>query len=292
MNSEGTCFARLPHGAWPAVDRLRDRGSLEVAVDAESIWLRGLAADVDAARRLAGARQFRLVHDSDDMMVALSGPSRATGAERRPSDLATHQLPADGWRPILELTSVRAVPMAAASARAGFAAPSIPAERGRTSGEGAAAIVPTTVSVVRGGPPRPAAALRLPLTELLAWAIGAPTRRLSGLVFAASPSGDALVMGGGASRWVLPAISGQTYWAHGPVLVACGFRPQPDVDPAVIADALGLETGLETGSADRAFLGPAGADLVAGDAWVALTRSSLRETMSDWAASKHEGRVT
>ncbi|HEY1375595.1 MAG TPA: hypothetical protein VGF55_02315, partial [Gemmataceae bacterium] len=92
---------------------------------------------------------------------------------------------------------------------------------------------PVRLTVVRGGGPRPATAVRCAVAALARWADAATTAELAA-IRAARCGGRALLVG---PR--LPAVAGgERFWGER-VLVPVGFRPAPDLPADVLRAACG-----------------------------------------------------
>ena len=122
----------------------------------------------------------------------------------------------------------------------------------------------TAVTLVRGGPPRPATALLSDAADLAGWADAAPTDELT-VVRAAWCGARVLLLG---DR--LPAVpTGTRFWGD-TLLVPLGFRPDPDLPPAVLRAAAGA-------AADELLLLTAdGSERVPRAAFAPATRAGLR----------------
>jgi hypothetical protein len=122
---------------------------------------------------------------------------------------------------------------------------------------------PVPLTVVRGGEPRPATALACHAADLMAWADTATTAELAAA--SAACAGGRVVLRGAR----LPVVPTATrYWGDD-VLVPVGFRPEPDVRPAVIRAA------VEAGD-DLVVLDESGAELIPRAAFAPVTRAGLR----------------
>jgi hypothetical protein len=123
---------------------------------------------------------------------------------------------------------------------------------------------PVKLTITRGGAPRPASALTCRVADLAAWADTATTAELSAVT--AARSGGRVILRD--SR--LPVVPAATrYWGDD-VLVPLGFRPEPDLRPAVIRAAVGAERD------DLVLLDAAGAEVVPRAAFATVTRAGLR----------------
>jgi hypothetical protein len=127
--------------------------------------------------------------------------------------------------------------------------------------------VPLPLRVVReeAGVSRAATALRCPAAALRDWAARATSSELAAL--SGARCGDEVLLRGAR----LPALAGaERYWGA-TVLVPLGFRPEPSVAEAVLAEALGVR------SADEVCLfGPDGAEVIPNAAFGPVTRAGLR----------------
>jgi hypothetical protein len=123
--------------------------------------------------------------------------------------------------------------------------------------------------VVRGGVPRPATALACALDDLRRWGDAATTAELAS-VRAARSEGRAVLLG---DR--LPVVPGAVrYWGDD-LLVPVGHRPDPDLPPAVLRDAVGA------GGDELVLLDEGGADVIPRGAFAPLTRAGLRLALRD-----------
>jgi hypothetical protein len=118
--------------------------------------------------------------------------------------------------------------------------------------------------IAHGGPPQPVAALACPLAELRQWADTATTLELAAV--RAALAGDRAVLLGSK----LPAVASATRFWGRDVFVPAGFRPDPDLPPAVLRAAVGAAAD------DLVFLDADGADLIPKSAFAPLTRAGLR----------------
>lgn len=123
---------------------------------------------------------------------------------------------------------------------------------------------PVVLRLVRGGDATPATALACSLDSLAAWADRATTAEFDGL--RAARTDDRAVLLGSK----LPAVGGAARFWGADVLVPVGFRPDPDLPPAALRDAIGV-TGDEL-----VLLTDGGADVVPRSAFEPLTRAGVR----------------
>ncbi|MEM6570427.1 MAG: hypothetical protein AAF957_18595 [Planctomycetota bacterium] len=228
-------------------------GNLRIAPDVEAasvdgrLWLRGRAAEPDVLRAVASIGAEVFSPGGDGELIAAHPPGR-----RVPTAL----VPDAAWRAIADVLPVRVE----AAALAGTLPP------------------PVELSVVRGGPPREPAALRVSLARLVDWIDLAPAARFESLVFAADASGEALVLG-----TPLPPLEGTLYWEAAGVLVPCGHRIDPDVDGATARAVLAGEDDDDPD--DRYLVDPEGMARVPASAWVRASRSAVRATAAGTEAS-------
>ncbi len=129
------------------------------------------------------------------------------------------------------------------------------------------------LGIVRGGPPRPATALACIVADLAAWADAATTREL-GRVRAAVCRGRALLLGD-----ALPTVPRSTRYWGSDVLTPVGFRPHPDLPPAVIREAVGA-------TADEwVLLGEGEAELLPRSEFTPLSRPRVRLAVASTAGA-------
>jgi hypothetical protein len=122
---------------------------------------------------------------------------------------------------------------------------------------------PVRLTIVRGGGPRPATALRCAVAALARWADVAPARDLAA-VRAARTGDRALLLG---ER--LPAVPGERFWGEW-VLVPLGFRAEPALPNDVLRAACGV------GAEELLLLDGHGAEAVPVAAFEPLTRAGVR----------------
>lgn len=123
---------------------------------------------------------------------------------------------------------------------------------------------PVRLKLVRGGPPRPATAIRCRLADLAGWADQATSRQFEGLE--ATYCGELVLLKGER----LPPIANGDRWWGGDVLIPLGFRPEPNLKSEVLRRLLGLSSG------EVALLTGEGAEVVAAGAFGKLTRAGVR----------------
>jgi hypothetical protein len=232
--------ARIPAAAAAALGPVRHRGEVRVVPDGDRLWVRWPAGLADVVRCL-------LPVPGVVFLVPRGGAWFPFG-----SRLPTSDRPPEG----------EGLPVAAVLAPAKFTA----IEPGDVTAQ------PVALRLVRGGEPRPAAALACQLADLAAWADGATTAELAAVT--AARAGERIVLRGAK----LPAVPGATrYWGDD-ALVPLGCRPEPDLRPAVIRAAVGA-------AADEiVLLGEDGAELIPGAAFAPVTRAGLRLALAGGAA--------
>jgi hypothetical protein len=128
---------------------------------------------------------------------------------------------------------------------------------------------PVVLRLAQGGEVVPATALACSLAALAAWADRATTAEFDGLK-AARTDDRAVLLGG-----KLPTIAGAVRFWGTDLLVPVGFRPDPDLPPASLRDAIGV-TGDEL-----VLLTDDGADVIPRSAFEPLTRAGVRLAAGD-----------
>jgi hypothetical protein len=128
---------------------------------------------------------------------------------------------------------------------------------------------PVVLRLAHGGDVRPATALCCSLDALATWASRATTAEFDGL--RAARTDDRAVLLGAK----LPAIPGATRFWGTDLLVPVGFRPDPDLPPAALRDAIGV-TGDEL-----VLLSDDGADVIPRSAFEPLTRAGVRLALEE-----------
>jgi hypothetical protein len=126
------------------------------------------------------------------------------------------------------------------------------------------AIRRAVLCTVRGGQPRPAGALVCTVEVLVRWADVATTAELAA-VRAARCGGRAFLLG---PR--LPSLAGAVRFWGTDVFVPVGYRPEPDLPPAVLREACGA------GVDELLVLDEAGAEVIPKGAFEPLTRAGVR----------------
>ena len=136
---------------------------------------------------------------------------------------------------------------------------------------GSASFAPAMLGVVRGGGPHVATALACDVAELRRWAETATTAELAAVQ--AARSGTRVLLLGGK----LPAVPGATrYWGHD-LLVPIGYRPEPDLPPAILREAVGA------GEDDLVVLDDRGAEIIPRAAFEPPTRAGIRLLLAEVA---------
>jgi hypothetical protein len=136
---------------------------------------------------------------------------------------------------------------------------------------GSASFAPVVLSIVRGGGPHTATALACDIAELRRWAETATTAELAA-VQAASTGTRAFLLGA-----KLPAVPHATrYWGND-LLVPVGYRPEPDLAPAILREAVGA------GADDLVVLDERGAEIISRSAFEPLTRAGIRLVLAEAA---------
>jgi hypothetical protein len=121
-----------------------------------------------------------------------------------------------------------------------------------------------TLTLAPDARPRPASALTCSPGELARWADGTPAARLAALE-AAWRKGFVLVLG----ARLPPLASARRYWGE-TVLVPLGYRPEPDLPPGALRDALGVT------AEELLLLDESSAEAVPRSAFRPLTRARVR----------------
>lgn len=231
--------ARIPAPAAAALGPVRHRGEVRIFPAGEWLWVRWPAGFADVVRCLLPVPGVLF-------LVPRGGAWFPFG-----SRLPTADRPPDG----------DGLPVAAVLAPAKFT----PLEPGDVT-------APVPLRLILGGEPRPAAALACRPADLAAWADGATTAELAAVT--AARAGGRIVLRGAK----LPAVPGATRYWGGDVLVPLGFRPEPDLRPAVIHAAVGAAND------DIVLLGEEGAELIPRASFAPVTRAGLRLALRGGAA--------
>lgn len=224
--------ARLPAAGAAALGPVRHRPEVRVLPVGDQLWVRWPAGRADVVRCLLPVAGVVF-------FVARAGAWFPFG-----SRLPTGDTPPDG----------NGLPVAAVLAPARFA----------PLGPDEVALAPVTLRVVRGGESRPVAALACALADLVGWADTATTADLAA---ASAARADARVLLRGAK---LPHVPNATRFWGNDVLVPVGFRPAPDLRPAVLRAAVGAADD------ELVLLDAAGAELIPRSAFAPVTRAGLR----------------
>lgn len=224
--------ARLPATGLGVLAALRNRADIRVQLHDDTAWVRWPAGKPEVARCLLPAHDVEFFAE------------RGGAWFRFGSRLPTSDSPPAG----------DGVPLAAALLPAGFEAhpPKSPAGS------------PVVLRLVRGGEPKATTALMCPLAALAAWADRATTAELA-TVRAARSDDRAVLLGA-----KLPALAGATRFWGTDLLVPVGFRPDPDLPPAALRDAIGVTT------AELVLLTDDGADVIPRAAFEPITRAGVR----------------
>ncbi len=223
--------ARLPAEHLAALAPVRHRDGVRVVPAGAAVWVRWPAGRADVVRCLLPVPGVEFFTRRAGLWVRFG--------RLVPTDIAP---PDDG------------VPVAAALVPARFEplAPEVVAGP------------PVALTVVRGGTPKPTAALACALDALAKWADTATTAEL--VAVRSARCGDRAVLLGDR----LPAIAGALrYWGDG-VLVPVGFRPDPDLPEVVLREAAGVS------AAELLLLDESGAEAIPRAAFEPLTRAGVR----------------
>jgi hypothetical protein len=223
--------ARIPATGAAALGPVRHRGEVRVIPDGARLWVRWPAGLADVVRCLLPVPGVVFLVSRGGAWFPFG--NRLPTADRPPAG--------DG------------LPVAAVLAPARFN-PVGPAELTAPS---------VSLCVVRGGEPRPATALACRIAELAGWADTATTAEL--IAATAARAGERVILRGAR----LPVVPTATrYWGDD-VLVPVGFRPEPDLRPAVVRAAVGADDEL-------VVLDESGAELIPRTAFAPVTRAGLR----------------
>jgi hypothetical protein len=231
--------ALLPATHAAALAPLRDRPEVRVFPGGDSLWVRFPAGWPEFVRCL-------LPVPGAAFFVPRSGCWFRFG-----SRLPTADVPPDG-----EGEAVAAV------VGPGPIEPVFPADE---------ALAPLVLGIVRGGSPWPATALIGATADLRRWAETATTAELAA-VTAARSHARAILLG---SR--LPSIPGAIRLWGDDLLVPVGFRPEPDLAPAAIREAVGA------GADELVVLDDRGAEIIPRAAFESLTRAGIRLALAEGA---------
>lgn len=228
------CAARLPEVALASLAAVRHRPELRVSLAGDgNAWVQWPAGpqadDIVAALRVALGVEFYRRHP---------GGWRRFGS-RLPSALAP---PADTGKPLADvLTPSPLTPVA----------PDV------------VAISRVVIELVRDEVPRPATALRCPVTHFAAWTDLATTRQLAAVQVAVS-AGEVLALG------TLPPVpSAVRYWGD-IVRLPLGYTLRPALGPASVRELVGAEAG------DLVFWSADGVEVVPAAAFAPATRAGVR----------------
>lgn len=227
----GVTAARLPAAGLAALAAVRAVPGVRVHETDAGVWVTWPTGRSEVARRLIGVAGAEFFVRRGDRW------------HRFGSRLPTGDAPPEG--------EGRPLPGVVLPGR--FAVTTPPADTPRLS-----------VTLERGGPPRPASALLCAATELQGWADTALTDELA-TVSAARCGSRVLLLG---DR--LPAVLGGTRLWGVDVLLPLGFRPSPDVPLAALRAAAGVAVG------ELLLLTPGRAEAVPRAAFAPATRAGLR----------------
>jgi len=215
------CCASFAAGALAVLADLRARDDIKASVAGGRAWVRWPAGDDNVLLRVLAVEGVELYARRGDRWHRFGAA-----------------LPAFDFPEGLEFRPLHAIL---------FPAPVMPVP----AGEALRGLTPPARLALVLAPdarPRPASALTCTAAELARWADGTPAARLAALE-AAWCKGRVLVLG----ARLPPLASGRRYWGEA-VLVPLGFRPEPDLPPGAVRDALGLTAEelllLDEGSAE------------------------------------------
>jgi hypothetical protein len=223
---------RLPAAALSFLADLRARQDVCVRLEGNTAWVWWLAGDREVLHRVLAGGGAELFERRDGRWYR---PGRRLPSFEVPDDA--------GARPLLGLVS----PM------------------GVTPQAVVGVVRPVPLELVREDRPRPARALLCPLADLAAWAEQATSRQLAGLEAALDDAGRVLVLG----ERLPPLAAGERYWGR-LLLLPLGWRAEPDLGEAALAEAVGLRQG------DIGLLSAAGVEVVDRQACRPLTRAGVR----------------
>jgi hypothetical protein len=218
-----------------AAARLRLEPGLEVHVGDGGLWLRGPSAGERLCRELAALPADARFH------VDAQGDCRRPGQR-----IPVARLPAGPWLPIRS-----------------WGAPALPGTA--LPGRPPAAVV---LQVVRGGAEQPANAQWTTLARLGAFAGRAADVRLRALRMAVGADGRVLVHG----VPLLP-LPGPALVERDGIALPAGCRFEPELEPAVVAQRLGLLAGDVAAFDERGQC-----DVLPASGFVMLCRSAVRAT--------------
>jgi hypothetical protein len=224
--------ARIPAEHLDSLAPVRDRSGVRVHATETTAWVRWPAGSADVVRCL-------LPVPGVTFFTHLRGVWRTLG-----SKLPTSEVPPEG----------DGLPVAAVLVPGRFEVAPPPSE----------AIRPAVLGIVRGGEPRPATSLVCSVEALVRWADVATTAELA-TVRAARCGSRAILLG---PR--LPSLAGAVRFWGTDVLVPVGFRPEPDLPPAVLREASGAELD------ELLVLDETGAEVIPKGAMETLTRAGVR----------------
>jgi hypothetical protein len=232
------CLASLPRESLPALAPLRAVPGLTVALVGGRAWLRWQPDDVVLRAVLPIAGVILYVQEEGRWY-------------RHGHHLPAFEVPAGAdYRPLCQVLTP---------------APLNPRPPARPPAK------PIPLALQADAQPRPATALRCGWPELGRWADTVPTPRLESLR-AARLDDRALLLG---SR-LPPLATGERFWGES-VLVPLGQRPDPDLPPPALREALGI------GSDELLLLTSTGAEAIPVEVFQPLQRASLRLILEETA---------
>lgn len=233
---DNASMASLPAEMLPALAPLRTHPGLEAMTHGDRLWLRWQAGDDDILRCLLPIPGVAFCTRRDDCWYRLG------------QSLPAFDIPAtwDGRALVTLLSPAPVEPLAPPSSLVGR----------------------VTLRLVRDDVPRPASALRCPLSLLARWADMALTADIEALR-AAHLADAALLLG----ERLPPILEGERFWGR-QVLVPLGLRPEPALPESALGEVLGL------GQDDVALLRDGQAEVIAASALQPLTRAGVRRAVS------------
>ncbi len=242
--------ARLPLAAAVAAAGLRIERHVEVATDADWLWLRGRAADAELVMRLRRVPGLQRFHCIDGSLLVRDGMS-----------VPELRLPELSWQPILQFFPV-ALPSAGL--------PGLLPE-------------PCGVKLVGSAVERPAAGLLLPFPEFACWVESAPQARLRPLAMCRAADDRCFVRG-----VPLPPRPGLAFYFEDRLAIPCGCRCAPAVPAKVLAAVLGRQVD-DDGEGVFLLLEDSTWEWLPAGSFVAASRAAVRATRRLTAADRESG---
>ncbi len=227
--------ARLPAMRASLAAPLRVRPHIVAAEVSPWLWLRGAELTDELEQALRCIPDLELFHLGDGDALLPSGRRVPIG-----------RVPSGDWKLLRAWLPVETPPTRMA----------------------AASVAPVAIRLVRTTQEVPPSAFLTTIDALTSWAAFAPLMRLRRLSFACAADGRCVVIG-----TPLPPIPGTPCVDFGGVIRPAGWRCDPDVDPAVVAQTFRVD------GESRVILDPAGgAERIEASAIIPLTRRAARAT--------------